>query len=538
MNKTTPFILIIIFLLLSIPNIYYPGISIDEAEDGILCGYILKNKPDGFQSLLGDYVVLFNKIIPIINGPYTGAVPAYLMFIFSRLFGIGVLSLRLTPIFTSAISLLFIFYFCKMWFGHPVAFVATLLTATNLFFVQYSRVGFYREEIFVMSFFWAGLFFFVKYSEKQRVSLLYLGFFLFGLGLSSKITFLWYILGMGAAYVLLRKRLHLLVGLNKERSLAALLSFCLGAFYLILFNLKRGGATVKRLVDSLMYSTPAKVNNLAYLTNLQGRIKDLTMLLRGCIYERVDWGVAKMSFIEQISPIFVGLALVSFVSVLLFTVFSRNSPKLLRYRVLFFYALYITVFLCTPFTVGNFHPGHLLVLLPFPFILLALFLDYVWRWTKQKRIVLNILYSVFLVPILVFNVWMNVHFNIEMKENGGYRRWSTAVYELASYLQDKRIYTPVTFGFGLKHNIAFLSNCDIIPIQLDENCSLEYVKEEYRRLSLRKEPIFFLTKNSEDYMPNLNLFMRLVVRDGKKKTLDKVFLNRAGKSVYWLYKII
>ena len=95
------------------------------------------------------------------------------------------------------------------------------------------------------------------------------------------------------------------------------------------------------------------------------------------------------------------------------------------------------------------------------------------------------------------------------------------------------------FGWGLYHNVAFLSRYQVIPNQLNENYALEHVEKKYRRYSLKNEPIFFLTmgKESEDYMPNLNKFMKLAEDDGRKKELHKVFYNRAGDPVYWLFKI-
>lgn len=531
-----PLIFCIIFLILSLLNTYEPGISIDEADEAIACDLTFKNySPIAKTVLMGPYVVIFNKIFPLMHGSYTGRVHAYLMLIFSRLFGINVFAIRFTSIAISAITLIFVYFLCRMWFGYRVAVVTVLLNATNLLFVQYSRVGYYREEVFVIFFFWAGFFFLAKYFVLPRPIFLYLSCFLFGLGLSTKFTMLFYIVGLGATLALLRQGFDLRWDI--KRIALSLVSFCLGAFQLILFNIISGGKSLKFLLNSLREYTIAGYNNLAYFINLQERVRHLIYLLEGYISERNSWGVIQSSFIERIAPVFIGLFFVSFIFVFLYTFFLNKNFISIKYRILFFYIFYGIVFLLTPFAPKGLSPGHLLVLLPLPQILIALFLEYMRPILKNRTIVLPIMYSVFLIPLLVFNIWMNIYFYTQMRKNGGYGRWSTSIYELSQYMTDKKIYSPVTFGFGLQENIVLLSGYRVIPYRYDEYCPSESVIKGYRNLSFKKEPIFLLIKGSEDYIPNLDLFMSLAERDGKSKVLDKIFLNKAGEPVYWLYKI-
>lgn len=535
-RKIIPLIFCIIFLILSLQNTYEPGISIDEADEAIACDLTFKNySPIAKTVLIGPYVVIFNKIFPIMHGSYAGRVHAYLMLIFSRIFGVNVFTVRFTSIAVSAITLIFIYFLCRMWFGYRVAVVTVLLSATNLLFVQYSRVGYYREEVFVIFFFWAGFFFLAKYLMLRRPIFLYLSFFLFGLGLSTKFTMLFYIAGLGATLVLLRKGFNLRWDI--KRIVLSLVSFCLGAFQLILYNIISGGESVKFLLNALRHYTIAGYNNLAYFINLWERVTHLIYLLEGYISERDSWGVIQSSFIERIAPIFIGLFFVSFFFVFLYAIFLNKNSANVRYRILFFYIFYGIVFLLTPFAPKGLSPGHLLVLLPFPQILIALFLEYMRPVLKNRTTALPIMYSVFLIPFLVFNIWMNIYFYAQMKKNGGYGRWSTTIYELSQYMNDKKIYSPVTFGFGLQENIVMLSGYRVIPQRFDEYSSSESVIKGYHKLSLTNEPIFLLVKGSEEYIPNFDLFISLAEGDGKSKALNKIFLNKAGEPVYWLYKI-
>ncbi len=169
---------------------------------------------------------------------------------------------------------------------------------------------------------------------------------------------------------------------------------------------------------------------------------------------------------------------------------------------------------------------------------MALFLNYVWHWSKQNKVAIAAVYLIFLVPIVTLNIWKNAYLFAEMKKSGGYARWSTAIYELSDYLKDNKINNPVTFGFGLKHNLIFLSDFEVMPIQLDERCDFETVEKEYRLLSMKQEPIYYLKRDSEDYWRNYNFFMTLAKKEGKSESLEKVFLNNTDRGVYWLYKIV
>lgn len=535
-KKAAIFIVIVIFLALSLPYIHNPGLNIDEADKAITCDMMFKNTSTVPRDVLaGHHITLFNRFVPTMASPYSGRIHVYIMYIFSRLFGVNVFSLRFSSIAVSAFTLYFIYLLCRMWFGYRVAVITALLTATSLFFVQYARVGHYREVVFVMFFFWAGFFLIGRYLRERKFYLLCLGFFLFGLGLTTKITMLFYLAGLSISFILLNRKFNLLSGINIKYAFLALISFCVGSFYLILYNVLSGWGTFKLLSDSLM-NTSSRYNNLSYIANLQERIGHLMELLRGHLSDgdRADWGVTEWHFAESAAPVLVALFFVSFIFVFLYMFFLKG--KIEKHKIIFFLIFYGAVFFLTPFTISGSNPGHLLLLFPFPQLIMALFIDYIWTKSRDKRVTFG-LFSFFLMPFLTFHIAENIRFHKEMERNGGCRRWSSAIYELSDYLREKEISSPVTFGFGLCHNIAFLSKYKAIPNQLDENYSLEDIEKEYRRQSLKNEPIFFLTKGSEDCMPNLNLFIKLAEKDGKNKKLYKIFYNRAGEPVYWLYKI-
>ncbi len=577
-TKGAIFLIILLYLSLAMFNINYPGLNTDEAFHGVASNNILKNSSDinkGKLTFLGCYIILFGKIFPIMPSDYYGAVIAYLFYPFIHIFGSNAIALRLGCIFIFAIFLLFVYQLCKIWFGTRVGLLAALLTATNLAFVQYSRVGLFRCELIVMFFFWAGLFSLIKYSEKKKYSFLCLSFFFFGLGLSTKINFLYYIVALTLAYLTMGKRSNLLGPLNIKKVAVMLLSFCLGAFFIIVYNIKKPWVTIKQLLSVLMdphgterYTAGMAVNNWNYPDNLGMRLRDLLTLLKGDISSRFDWGVNKTCIIETISPLITSLTIISLVLVLFLALFSSSPPKITRYRILFLYIIYLVVFFLSPFTLSGFNQGHLLILLPFPQVAIALFLSYIWRRAEQRKIILVRIIGWFLIiSILLFNIWMNIYFNVQMKKDGGYGHWSTAIYELVDYLQENNITAPVMFGYGLHSNLMFLTGNKVMPVIYDKFFPQPIIPA-YKQLFSDNEQIFYLTltpdeEELEDFFANENmsgkdkstlekffkqlsgdqskfhrdLFMKCIQESGRKKGLEKIFTNNVGLPVYWLYRI-
>lgn len=581
-TRFTIFLIILLYLALAFFNINYPGLNTDEAFHGVASNNIFKDVSaigEGKTQFLGCYLILFKRIFPIMPSDYYGAVIPYLFYPFIRILGSNAISLRTGCIFIFTIFLLLVYQLCKGWFGKRAGILATLLTATSLTFVQHSRVGLYRCEIIVMFLFWVGLFFLIKYSQKRKYLFLSLSFFFFGLGLSTKINFLYYIVALTLAYLIIGRKLDLLGSFNIKKVVIMLVSFCLGSFFMIVYNIKKPWITIKQLLSVLIdpngtekYTTGLAMNNWNYLDNLGIRLMDLFTLLKGDISARIDWGVTKTSIIESFSPLITNLSAAPLVLVLFFALFSSGLSKIIRQRILFLYILYSAVFLLSPFTISGFCQGHLLVLLPFPQVAVAIFLDYIWSMSEQRKIFFVRIFGWFLITsILLFNIWMNIYFNMQMKRTGGYGRWSTAINELADYLEKNNITAPVMFGYGLHSNLIFLTGKKVDPI-IYEKLYPQPIAFAYEQLFSSTEQIFYLTLSPaddelEDFFAtedtpgkarglgkdtrkefyrlfsgdqskfNRDLFMRFIKEFGRKKELVRVFMNNVGMPVYWLYKI-
>jgi 4-amino-4-deoxy-L-arabinose transferase-like glycosyltransferase len=578
LNSQIPILLIVlVFLILALWNINYPGLNTDEAAKGVVSSNILRDASDiaqGKIQLLGYHVILYGKIFPIMEAQYSGATIPYLIFPFIRFFGLNILALRLCPVIIMAIFLFFLYYFCKNWFGVKVAIAASLITATNLVFVQYSRLGLYRSEIFVMAFFWFGLFFLIKYAQIKRYLFLILGFLFFGLSFSIKITFLYYAVALTIAYFLIGKRNGLL-GIFKIKEIAIMLvSFCAGAFFVISYNVIEPWITAKQLFSVLTNVQATSVNTIGegaknwdYLNNFSQRLMQFFGILRGDVGDRFFWGISGNSAMEVFSSLAVILVIICLGLLLATALFIPSLTKIGKNRVLFICIIYLAVLLLSPFTMSGFDQGHLLVLLPFPQLALAVFLCTLWSVvSKNKKLVKAIVGFLFVFTIF-FNIFMNLYYNMQMQRSGGYGRWSTAIGELADYLKKNNITAPVMFDYDLYANLIFSTDNQVVP-RIYDKFYPEPAVLAYNELTLTNREIFYLTITPEeserehlltneffraqngifwrDYLKNLSsnknkyykdLFMQYVKKSGRVVYLERVFLNRAGVPVYWLYKI-
>ena len=276
------------FFTLTFYQIDLPGLHTDEALEVLPAVQLLRGQE--VECFKGACVHVFGLRLPVMIYEYIATVNTYLVIPFFLLFGINVPALRAMPILTSAVAMLFFYLWSRELYGRRVALVAFLLMAVNPSFVFWSRQGVFVTSITIpisMIAVWAWL----KWWRYGRSRYLWLGSFLFGLGLSAKLLFWWLIAGLGGAFILLNAD-RLLACLHR-RSLAPLhihlrLSdvliaglFCaLGLLPLIIFNVETQ-STINYIRDNVFSSSYYNVDNTNLSENLRERVKELRSVLNG-----------------------------------------------------------------------------------------------------------------------------------------------------------------------------------------------------------------------------------------------------------------
>jgi hypothetical protein len=276
------------FLALTFHQVALPGLHTDEALEVLPAMQLLRGQPvECFKDVCID---LFGLRLPVMIYEYIATVNTYMAIPFFAVLGISVPALRTMAICQSAVAIVFLYLLARELFNRRVAMVAVLLIAVSPSFVFWSRQGVFVTSVTIpiaLAATWAWL----KWWRGSKSRYLFVGSFLFGLGLSAKFLFLWLIAGLGGAFLILNlDRIALCI---RTRSLAPLglrlrwrdaaiggLLFLLGLLPLIVFNVKTM-STIHYVLNNVSSSSYYNVDNARVGVNLRERVKQLRSVLNG-----------------------------------------------------------------------------------------------------------------------------------------------------------------------------------------------------------------------------------------------------------------
>jgi hypothetical protein len=320
------FVACLLFLALTLPQLDLPGLYPDEAFDVI----------PAMQLLLGhDVEVLdnaglniFGLNLPLMSSSaYQGVTSTYLAIPFFAIGGINVISLRVMTIMVGLIAIVLSFFLARAWFGAPTARLTVLLLAVSPAWVFWSRLGVYvvSEVVPIAA---GAMLAFTTWVRKRplggRNGLFYLGAFLLGLGLTTKLLFLWVISALLICALILygrnvwahRKEWNR-EGFRWARiGSLALLSFCAGASPFLLYNvMTRGTYHLLRGSVSNIGATTHGVDNTAFIRNLWTEADAFKVLLDGGYF----WfqGILSRTFSDPLTPALFAVSVIGLVALLL-----------------------------------------------------------------------------------------------------------------------------------------------------------------------------------------------------------------------------
>ena len=280
--------------MLTLTQLDLPGLYYDEALDVVPSMQLLLGQPVTLERGVGVWVG--NTAFPVMIMDYVGAVNTYLMIPFFALLGVNVYSLRLMTVVLSAVTLVLAYRVGRRFFGEAVALLATFLLAIHPSFVFWSRMGITVTSVMTV-FSLGSLLAFLEWWDRRDGRWFVVGCLLLGLGLWSKLLFLWWIVALagrgprasGLAGDLGGRRLDPRFDLRHSRrswrggiSGLASLAFLLGAAPLIWYNLV-SGATFATLQKNLV-TTEYGVNNLDLGRNLATAWDTFRVLLDGSYF--------------------------------------------------------------------------------------------------------------------------------------------------------------------------------------------------------------------------------------------------------------
>lgn len=529
-----------VFFYLSVTNINLPGLYYDEALDVVPTMQIVLGQP--VEVWTGGGISLGGRTFPVMISNYVGTVNTYLMLPFFYFLGVNVSSLRLMTIFFGGLTIIFCYLFVTDLLNRRAAAITVLLLAVHPAFIFWSRQGIYITS--VMTFMATGsLFCLLRWYRENTAWYLYVGAFLLGLGLSAKFLFLWFIIALAASYYILqfsplpsrpssadrRTILKILAfNMSAKQLVLGLLSFCVGAGGLLWYNLNTLG-TIKILGRNLL-TTDQGVNNLDLLRNLLTEMKAFMVLIKGSWF-----GFYGSSFDNSFYPF------VFFASVvgLAFLLFFGDKAKICKTKVVFLFSMFVLILVQSCFTISGLGATHLLIMLPLPQLIIALFLETLYQVIIPKMLP-SVLMAAVVLALTAQDLRVDSLYHQALQRSGGTGRFSDAIYELAEYLEDNHLTSPLAVDWGFKNNIQILTRGVVNPVEIFQyswNPNEEFPREVSRHLSDPSNLYLFYAGEFTSFN-RYDAFERIVREANKAIELERTSYQRDGTPVYYLYRVI
>jgi len=516
------------YFLFLLPDITLPGLNASEAEVPLATAAILRIENTGGVLAEKPYR---EHSLPIMKSQYGSYIDAYMLVPFVLLFGLNVFAIRIASVAVSLATLVYVFLLLRAWFGRWTAYAALALIISNPVFVINHKLAWDVNEVYLACFFWGGLYHLYRYySGGKRRDLVAAAFFL-GLGLN-KISFFWYIAGSLAAAAVLRKSLAAKRWMKPGDLLCAIPAVCAGGFLMIYYNLRTHFHTVAFMFSNLMRPTIAGVDNHAFFANLGTRFEQLvTVMINGRdIGQGVqgDWAASPNAVIFAIAMLFLFLMCL-----------TKRIGLRERKRTAFLAVIFVVAFLCSPLTVSRLTSVHLYGLFFLAQMLAAVALcslPEVIPFKKAAACLTGILMAV----MLASNIAGAAHDVRDLRKTGGSCTHATAIYGLASWLDENKVKEPVVVS-SIGASILFLTRGRVANVIERQSFDHQDFMMTLKGILSRGTDIYFVTASKETgqdyYVKELEEFLAMAMRRQRNPRMVRTFNDLAGQPEYVLHKL-
>ncbi len=552
---------ILLYLALTLFQLDLPGLHYDEAKEAGLNALEMLQRQN-VQAFRASGVQIGAIFLPLMVQDYIGALNVYLALPLLALLGPNVPALRLLGVACGLATLLLVWALGRDlsrraqgeltgaagWTGE----IAVLLLAANPTFVFWSRQGIFVTNIVVtlaVASVWVAL----RWQRTGRPGYLYALAVLAGLGLWSKLLFLW-VLGalVGvAATAWLGRRLRggpspLPRPALRSLVLAGLL-FLLALSPLLLFNQQTSG-TVQSIFGNLGQSYYG-VENAAFFANLAARLGQVGTLLRGDHL----WYLGGIFANGWALPIGAGLVIVALILAARAWRSGQDRASLpVLLLTLFFVALLIVQ---SAFTVSDLFITHYAIVQPFVVLLAALAADIILNRAQRaggsdalqaadsKWGGLLALSVLLLVMLWVgMDVQTSLRYHQALARSGGLATHSDAIDRLARVMDEQGAVQPLALDWGIDAQVRYLTANRVRPLEI---FGYERLDEPDAGFAGRAEQFLddptrlFIVRAPEEtvFRGRREVLHALAADSGRALHVQEVIYDRAGRPMFEVLRI-
>jgi hypothetical protein len=540
-----------VFLCATVANLRLPGIQYDEVYYVPPAAALIKNQLDADYVMLDPSVIhLFGKPLPLMFNYYTSFFRTYLTLPVFALFGINVETIRGSSIALGVVSLIFFIAFARrLTRSSAIAFAAGLLLALDASFIAYVRNDF-AVIATMMALKGVALWALLRWWQESDAKHLYLGVFFIGVGITDRASFLWIPMAIGATLILIyRKCLADEIGRrldSTKKIFLACVSFGIGASVFLAFNIATRGGTFTPMAGSFG-ETSGGANNFALLENFYLRLQMLTEVLGGGYfnhfiagekaYQTTAWNFSgsPLSWLVPLAFVYFFIKMIA----VRFDWFTRNTIAKIEQKPLFFIVSMIFVLLVLSCFTPTLHRGHqLLMLYPFPHLLVAIFVfdtvHLIAEKMKTRNITTtNVVCFIFVLMISAASARQVFAYHDMIKETGGRGAWSDAIYEIVEEVDRHPQRAVVCMDWGFNANILSLAKN---PVRTIRNYYVDTRRSPEQLAGLFDERHTFLFHTPEyTLMPEPREdFSRAVALSGARVDTLRIFYQRDRKPLAFL----
>jgi hypothetical protein len=522
-----------LFLSFAAYQLALPGLHYDEAFEAVPAMQILLNQP--VTTFRGNGVFLAGRLLPLMTQDYIGALNTYTAIPFFLLLGITTTSLRIMSLAIGLLTLGLTFWLAKALYSSTAAVLSVLLLAVNPTFVFWSRQGVFVTSVTATIGLGAVLAWWTWWRTGARRYAV-AGAFLLGLGLYAKFLFLWLIVALGVAVLLVNLgqlgciRQRLSIGLGGW----SLPAFFLGSAPLLLYNLQTGG-TLRSIGGNLITSYYG-TNNLAFLPNLVERLRQFAAVLAGSHFwylghSYADW--LNLGLFVAALALVVGSAIGA----------NRDEAR----RALFPFVVIGGVILASCATVSALWVTHFAIVSPWPALAIAAAADLAIRRTGLHQVRRQLSLAMILTVTIVGATWFaematDVRYHRALAISGGLGTHSDAIQDLSHWLmaEEHRHVPVVAMDWGIAAPITFLTLGQVGPLEAfgydwqadsDFAARLEPFMDDPASIYLWRAPDEIIFDRSSD-------FRRLYVARGLEEDIMEAFYERSGRPVLGATRLV
>lgn len=531
-----------------------PGLYYDESFDVVPAMQLLKGQD--VQLARGVGIHVFGRAFPVMIGDYWGVVSTYAVLPLFAIFGVGVFAIRLWSIGSGLLAVFLTYRLGRRLYGAPVGALAALLLAIFPSYVFWSRTGIYVIS-HIVAITLGAILSYLRWQASGRRRWLFLSALLAGLGLSTKLLFLWFLIAIPAAYVILLladwlfldsashvfkhaparawQRMRRDVPLRSPADAAiAIVAFLLGAFPMLYYNLLSHGSYL--VLRANLFQTERGVDNFALWHNVKTELDALRVLLDGGYF----WYYGGI-YTNPLYPFYTALS----VAALLLLVHAVPELRPYRRPTVFLLGFAAVTFLLSCFSVSILGPTHLLILLPIPQLLICASAVFGTRWLAGRSRLRALVPGVLSLLIVAFgllvarDLWVDRRYHQALNRTGGHSTFSSAIYVLADDLDARGAAHPYALDWGLKYPIMILTEGRVDPQEIFGSTYAPGPDFDTALQTALGDPhaVFISHDEEASVYPRLERFRAAVAASGRTLVLLRTVPQHDGKPVFYVFEV-